>query len=392
MLEKGSPGQAVPRAFLRIGGATLAQHQLGVARALGCQHLVCLARGTDADLTALQHEAEASGMKFHILTDPKGLSAIVTARDELIVVSEGLLADPGIVAGLLGEKPCVLVQPAEGAVEAGFERIDLNYACAGVILIAGNLVENLHDLPSDCDVASVLTRVALQHGVRRHEVPAGLRGGVRWKMVLNEAEAHAIENEWLRHALGEARHRSPGLMLARGVALTLGSSLLHSGNGAKAANLSALAVLALAVGIGWIGMGLLGFLIGALAWVMVELHRMLRKVEQRLSGALVVAPARADALGWLYDLAIVFLVAWEAPGGPANSLVGRVFAPIMLILLLRIVPHNFPEIWAGWMRDRSMLALALAVAAASGFIPITTQLLAVGLAIAAIALATGKRS
>lgn len=392
MMETGSSGKGIPRAFLRIGGATLAQHQLGVARALGCQRLVCLAQATTADLIALQHDAEAAGMKFHTLTDPKGLSALVTAGDELVVLSEGLLADPQIVAGQLGERPCVLVQPVEGAVEAGFERIDLNYATAGVILIAGHLVESLHELPSDCDIASALTRIALQHGVPRNEVPAGLRAGLRWKMVSNETEAHAVENEWLRHTLGESRYHSPGFLLARAAALTLGSPLLHSGNGGKVAAVSVLAALSVAVGAGWIGMSPWGLIAVALAWVLAELHGILGKVERKISGGRPSAMVRANALGWLCDISLVLLVAWETPRGPAEALPGHVFAPMMLVLLLRIVPRSFVDRRAGWIKDRAILALGLAVAAASGVILAVTQILAVGLAIAAIALPAGERA
>ncbi|MDG2003845.1 MAG: hypothetical protein P8J20_10990 [Novosphingobium sp.] len=327
-------------------------------------------------------------MKFHILADARGLSAIVAAGDELLVLSAGLLADPETVASLI-ERPVVLVQPAEAAAEAGFERIDLNYACAGAILIAGNLVEGLHDIPSDCDVASALTRLALQQGVLRLEVPAGKRAGTRWRMVENESQAHAIENEWLNHALGPRQSKSPGFFLARTAALTLGPSLLHSGNGGSVAALSVLAGLAIALGAGWIGMGALAFLACAIAWVLFELHRLLGKVEQQFSGSPVSALVRLDALGWLYDCAVVLLLTWLSSRGAGTPLAEHVFAPIMLILMLRIAPHNPRASQTNWIKDRAILATALAVAAILGTIPLVVQILAVGLAVAAIALRTG---
>ena len=52
MMEPAGSGQAVPRAFLRVGGATLARHQLGLALALECdgrsvQTIEGLARGPE---------------------------------------------------------------------------------------------------------------------------------------------------------------------------------------------------------------------------------------------------------------------------------------------------------------------------------------------------------
>jgi hypothetical protein len=137
---------------------------------------------------------------------------------------------------------------------------------------------------------------------------------------------------------------------------------------------------------GWIGMIPLAFLICALAWVLAQLHGMLRKVEQKFSGAPVPAIVRADVLGWLCDLVLVLLVVWATPRDPADLLVGQAFAPIMLILLLRIVPHALSNDWVGWIKDRTILALGFAGVAGLGIIPTFTQLLAVCLAGAAISL------
>ena len=57
MMEPAGAGQTAPRAFLRVGGATLARHQLGIAVALECQRVICIAREVVPELIALQHEA-----------------------------------------------------------------------------------------------------------------------------------------------------------------------------------------------------------------------------------------------------------------------------------------------------------------------------------------------
>ena len=52
------------RAMLRVGGVALARHQLGLALALGCERVICVAPVVDADLVGLQHVTEAGGARF----------------------------------------------------------------------------------------------------------------------------------------------------------------------------------------------------------------------------------------------------------------------------------------------------------------------------------------
>ncbi|MFD1959660.1 hypothetical protein ACFSHP_12440 [Novosphingobium panipatense] len=155
-----------------MAGSSVAQHQLGTVIALGCQRVICMARGMSPELAALQHDAEDAGLQFAVVTAANQLSGLVTAADELVVISEGLFADAAQTVSLLeGHAPVVLVQPVEGALAAGFERIDINRATAGVMRAPGSLVERLHELPIDVDAVSALTRIALQSGTTMREVP-----------------------------------------------------------------------------------------------------------------------------------------------------------------------------------------------------------------------------
>jgi len=385
MLDNGPPAQAVPRALVRVGGSTLAQHQLGVARALKCQRVVCFARGTSPDLIALQHDAERAGMKFRILRDAHALSAIVTARDELLIISEGLLVDAESAAEAVNGKLGVLVQPAQGAVDAGFERIDADHAAAGISLVAGQLVEQLHDLPPDVDVPSALMRVALQRGSSRREVPPELRAGVRWRMIASETEADAIEDPWLRHALGAVLYRTPGFLAAYLAARLLGPLLLQSGNAARVAALAGLFVFAIAVGLGWFGLSAPAFIACAIAWLSVELVGAFGKIASKISSASSPASARAKWLGWLCDIVIALQIALVWPLAPQIGLMAMIFAPVMFVLLLRIASRIFSKLASGWVMDRALLCIGLAIAAIAGIIPPLVQVLTLALAFAAIA-------
>ena len=132
-----------PRARLRIGGATLARHQLGMALALGCERVICVAPVLDAHLVSLQHVAEARAARFHVVTGARGLISLVSAADEVIALADGLLAWPDMAIPLLDAGVGVLVQPIEAGLAAGFERIDLNHASAGAMRVPGLLVERV---------------------------------------------------------------------------------------------------------------------------------------------------------------------------------------------------------------------------------------------------------
>ena len=214
MMEPAHAGGTMPRAFLRLGGATLAQHQLIVALAAGCERIACIARALTPELIALQHEAERAGAKFHMISGARALSGLVTANDELLVIGEGLVAALPDALDMLGDAPAILVLPAQTAVPQGFERIDLNHAAAGLMLLPGRLVERLNDLPADAEPTSALLRIGLQAGIAQRGVAEPAVSAGHWLMVRDEEAAHAAELDWMqRHTAG--RGKAPGMALAR---------------------------------------------------------------------------------------------------------------------------------------------------------------------------------
>ena len=186
MMEPASAGFDAPRAYLRLGGATLAHHQLALALAAGCERIACLAKAFDPELAALQREAERAGARFHMISGGRALSGLVTASDELLVLGEGVIVSPVDALEMIAQAPAVLVLPAETAVQQGFERIDINHAGAGLMLLPGRLVERLNDLPPDADPASALLRIALQAGINQRMVPQSVINDGRWLLVQHQ--------------------------------------------------------------------------------------------------------------------------------------------------------------------------------------------------------------
>ena len=142
-IESDGHAGIASRAALRVGGMSLARHQLGLVLALGAERVVCITPVFDAAMIALQHEAEAGGARFHVVSGARGLVGLISAADEVIAIADGLLPWPSLAIMLVEAGQSVLVQPIEAGLNAGFERLDINHASAGAIRVPGNLVERL---------------------------------------------------------------------------------------------------------------------------------------------------------------------------------------------------------------------------------------------------------
>lgn len=356
------------RGFVRLGGRPLVQHQFDIALAVGCERLICIVRSLEPEIIALQRRAERAGVLFNTVTAPRDLSALVTAQDDVVVIYEGLLADPASASDLIEQGPGVLVQPIETGLAAGFERIDINHASAGVVRIPGRMIEALVQLPADCDVPSTLVRIALQGGVATREVPAAARSGMGWQMITSEEEAHAIERQWIAHKLGNARLVSPGRRLVRMTILAFASSLLHAGNASLIMVAATLAVLALALGAAWFGWAAAGFVLAAIAWLCLCSATMLRRLEAPLAAGEVKRETGLAALDWSFDAVLVLLIHWAAPPvAGANPLLALAL-PIAMLVLVRICGKLAAMPGSALIADRAILCLVLAVCAAAGLV------------------------
>ena len=367
----------------------MARQQVALVLQLGCDRVVCLAHGLSPELLELQHLVEARGAQFHVIGQARALVGLVSAVDEVIVLSDGLFASTGAAATVLEEGQAVLVQPIEPGLAAGFERVDLNHAFGGAMRLPGRLVERIAELPVDCDAASALLRIALQAGVRQKLIPPAGTGGRFWTLVRSEEEAHALEPQWIRH-----RTRGEGaLSLSGAIALlavrSFGPALLHAGSGARVLVYAAAALALMAFGAGWFGLVPLGLGLAALAWVLRECAAMLTRIESDAAAP----PRRVDTralFGWTLDAILIALVAWHGPALIGGQWGNRLFAPVMLLALLRIVPRLLPARLTPWFEDRAVVALVLGGAMLAGFGTGVVQLFAVLLALVGILVPIGQ--
>jgi hypothetical protein len=366
---------------------TLARHQLGLVLALGCERVIVISPRFDAGLIAVQHEAEAAGARFHVVPGARGLVALVSAADEVFALADGLLAWPELASPLLEAGPGVLVQPIEAGLSAGFERLDLNHASAGALRVPGHMVERLTEMAADCDVFSALQRVALQARLAQRMLPAEVYESGRWCLVRTEAEAHDVEVAWIRLHTMRTGARSPAAVLARQVVRRLGPALLHAGSNGTALAIAALVVALLGLVSGWFGFPAIGFALCTVSWVLFVTSAMLGRIERDSLHLPAPRFEREIAFGWIMDAALAALMAGTIALPPGQSWLARLFAPVMLLGLARLVPamtrsgstqnDTTRRDWAGWLQDRSVLAAVLALAAFFGVAGHATGVLAV---------------
>ena len=348
---------ATPRAFLRVGGATLARHQLMLALAAGSERIVCFARALDPEMIELQHAAEAAGARFHMVAGGRGLAALVTTADEVLVLAEGLIPPRGEVPALL-LKPVVLVQPADSAIQSGFERIDIDHASAGMMLVPGHLIERLNHLPDDADPASALLRIALQGGVAQRLVPEAMRTSGHWLLVRDESEAHAAELDWVEQQT-RGQGYSPGLFVAAWFARRFGPSLLHAGSGSTAFTFSAVALAGFAGFAGWFGQYALALGLCGLAWVSQRSGAMLEQIRAAASGGASALLARRQPFGIVLDAIIAALATLATTPYGGEPLWHRAFPALALLGLIQLVPRIGKGRWRSWLCDRLLACLLL---------------------------------
>lgn len=390
MLEIAVESGGVPRAFLRVGGASVAAQQLAIALGLGCERIVCLAPSLTKDILGLQHQAEKAGAQFHVIAGARPLLGLVTATDDVIAFADGLFAARQTAQDLLGAQQAVLVQPVEQGLAAGFERIDINHAAAGAMRIPGRLVERLGELPADCDVVSSLQRIALQAGVRQQPLGQIGPGAAVWFLARSEHEAHQTEPLWIRQHTGESLPSNPSGAIATMAVRSFGPAMLHAGSGSGVLAMGAAVAALLALVAGIFGFITAGLALCAIGWILHEFAALLARIESDNAPHRVIDNG-LFAYGWSIDALLVVLLGLA--GRPEHTMhaAERLFPALMLIALLRILAGVYSGRWSRWIGDRGVVAVLL-LGAVAGRVAEETAHLGAITAAALVLLALGKKS
>ncbi len=375
----------MPLASLLLAGHSIAARQLELVLGLGCERIVCLSNGLGRDVIALQHQAEAAGARFNLIAGSRQLAGLVNTADELVVVAGGLLPAATEAKSALANGPGVLALPVEAGITAGFERIDLNHAWAGVLAMPGTLVERLNQLPPDCDAISALLRIALQGRVPERALPEAVLAERRWALVTSAAQLAELEPEWYRRHVAPPSPFAPGRAVAR-IAIRAGGAKLLA-RGWKPLFLAAGGTLIAGFGVvaAWFEQGVAGIALCGLGWLLLEAGDALASLgfagRDGKQDRHRVLPLAALAI----DLALIAVLALALPGTRAE----RLFAPLMLVGIARVAGALLRGKWSQLVQDRSTLVLLLAIAASGAALLPAIQLLSLALVAALLGFSRG---
>ena len=344
---------------VEVAGRSLPLRQLDFAMACGCELVILIGNGASRPAIDLRHAAEKAGVRFRVITNPRGLPALLAPQDDLLVLQENLLPASRWAVEALSEGARILILPGELARPGGFERIDLARTWAGAMLVPAGLADGLAGLDEDFDAASTLLRLALQYGVRETDLPTELLGQAEWDAVQPQ-RAGELSRIWLGRHVPAAPAFAPARWTARQIVRTAASWL--AGRPSAAPGLAAVTAVVSAGGVMLAGLELAwaGFL--ALGAAVVAGHSAV--LTKRLQAVPFGDAGHLGRVVLLPDLALL-ACGILALGGPWHQ---RIFPPLILFAALRLLPFTGERAWLRLLRDRLLIALMLAAAAASGML------------------------
>ena len=380
----GQPRDAAGTAPLVLAGKTLARRQLDFALAAGCESVIALGDGASPEAIALRHAAEAGGARFQAVRDSHGLLGAVRADDELLALAPGLLPEAPAALEALGESRVVLVLPAGTGVAAGFERIDLERAWAGALVVGGAQIERLSDLPPDIEPASALVRIALQARVPEKRLPEALLAVGFWSMLGEGGATAASEQAWLKRYLPPVGPLAPSPWLAQLAMRPMASQLLAARRSVGGLVAGALLVLAGSILSAWYGMATLGFALIPLGGILTQGAMGLARLQHAPFGRTVRHRDLPALLPWLVDGAILACAVLAIEGTWQH----RLFPPLVLLGTLHAMRRADRWDWLALPADRGLIAVFMAVAA--GFGAVEPTIMGVSLALIALNVAQSR--
>lgn len=368
VLDSQADQRSQPPAFRMMAGARIVERQLDMALAAGCETIACHVSSVGREVIDLQHRAEAAGARFIAIRDAKKLSGMVTASDELLVLSSGVLPEEEAITRYL-TKPAILVFPEDPAVGRGYERIDAHFAWAGAMLVRGQSVEQLAQLPDDVDAPSALLRIALQAGVKTYPLEKRLLDEHAWLKDPTADELSARERSWVAGHAQLAPFTAPGLAVAERMGTRLAKDAIGSSLprflaiGSAVAALGALAFAAA----GWV---LPGFGFATLAMLLFAMEAVVRRIASA-GQVRPPVPLLAQAMAILLDPLLLMLIALASPEDTGWL---RLFVPAVLLGLLHLGERLSAVRWRRSYADRLSL---LAVLMPAVFFGVTQPVVAV---------------
>ena len=354
---------APPRGLLRFAGQSIAERQMDLAARLGCGRFVGMVDGIGSEVIELQGFANDLGCKFHAVTGAMSLLGQVSTADELYVFAEGVLPQADAVENHLGERSGVLVLPADGAVDEGYERIDAEWAWAGVLRARGSVVEGLSQLPPDIDPVSALLRISLQRGARVIPLDGSKARRSGWLLARSDAAMAEQESEFLHRFAERSSFWLPLRAIGDRIALRMAVSALDRGRTGLPLNLAGLALGAGGLAAGWYERPVIGLLLRALGAFVSTTGMTLSATVQAIRQKRLRFKWFEQGILVLFDVFFVVLAVFAASEGMPIDYGVLALLLVGLLHLAREIPRWR---WTSFLRDRPLAYALLAIAAGAG--------------------------
>lgn len=349
-----------------IAGRTLAVRQLDFARACGAGRVIVLGSGASDSAIALRHHAEAAKLHFTAVSNAHALAGTLQDQAALLVLQPGLLPQDRLMAEMLKQDvlkqgASILTLPGAAGAAAGFERIDLERAWAGALVMPGHLAERLEELPEDSDAIAALLRIGLQGRLPEHRLEDQLLANGNWSLLDAGRSSADVSRAWI------ARHLPavPRFAVSRQLAHFLASRLAHYMLAAPQ-SLLALLLLAAVLSAGSLVAAAAAGAFSAMAFGLIALLQPVLHLTANVAG-LRQAPFGAAPFPRLLlyapDVLLLLCGVLTIQGGAHH----RLFAPAVLLLALHVCRSEAIGNWAALLQDRFLLAAAFAIAALGGW-------------------------
>ena len=354
-----STGQRDEEPAPTIAGRSLILRQLDFARACGAERIIAHGNGVLEDATLLSDAARKAGLNFSVIGSAHALVPLVGMEDSLLVLQPRVLAEAPDAIIALEAGSAVLAFPARDIPGKAFERIDAETYWAGALLIPGENVARLEELPEDADPPAALLRIALQEGVRRTVLDRRMIARGLWGRSLPGDDRRGLVSARLGRAgdAGRDQPRAPSRSLAA-MALRYSADILLRRAFIPLVVL-AIGLLALCGGpvLAWFDFDIAAFAAIAAGGFLLELAFGLRRIALPAFSP----PVLPRRIRHLPDL-VIFLTGILAIEGIWYH---RVFPPLMLIVALFAIGRS--NGWSGAVADRVLGASLVTLAAIGGW-------------------------
>lgn len=155
------------RAVLPVAGRTLIEHQAGLLRGAGVDHLVLLVERVPASLAQAVDRMRRDGARIDVARTIGDAIDRIHPDERIMLVADGAVAAQGAVDALAdAAAPAVLAVPDTQDNE-DFERIDAAQRWAGFALLSRSTLEATANMLGDWDLSSTVLRRLVQNDAER---------------------------------------------------------------------------------------------------------------------------------------------------------------------------------------------------------------------------------